>query len=503
MKTKPNILFSLDGFLFHYCLSYYLQFHLDANFYGLIDINSKPRKFFENQNLVKFQKIWFLHDHINRTKQEPDLDYLSYFEKKYKIDLWKHAINERFFYLHNRFYKFKKEEILSILEQELKLFESILDEIKPDYFLTYVPVFHHQKLLQELCRAKGVKVLAAYLTGIRNKMILADDGATFDLKRDSIEEHSIKNQQNLGKESTTYDSLFSNFLENRNTTLSNKLLALKDYLLISDSDLINSNFMYYGRTKFNVIKDAISLELKRKRNFHFLQKYSILSPDLNIPFVYFPMNVVEEYNLLHHAPFFTDQIEVIKHVAKSIPVDYTLYVKEHRGAKIRGWNSIDYYKEILDIPNVKLIHPDANNDVLLQNSKLVVTLRGTSSLKAVKYGKPLIIFGEIPFQILPSTFTVYSLESLPDLIRTALNYKVNPSDYEKYEEVLGERAFECNGLEYHIRRNKAFFSGGILSNVPIYEKDMIKFLDENKNLLSELVDAHLKIISPNVVKPLK
>lgn len=494
MKTKPKILVSIDGYLFHFCLSYYLQSHLDANFYGLIDINSKPKKFFENQSLVNFQKTWFFHDHIKRTYQQPDLEYLTKFESKYNIDLWKHAINERFFYLHNRFYKFTKQEILSILEQELKLFESILDEVHPDYFLTFVPVFHHQKLLQDLCRAKGINVLSVYFTGIKNKMILAEDGATFDLKIISKEELTDKNLLKTVKENNIYDSLFSNFLENRNTSFLNKILALKDYLLTSDSELINSNFMYYGRTKFKVTKDAISLELKRKINYNFLQSHSISAPNLKVPYVYFPMNVVEEYNLLHYAPFYTNQIEVIRHIAKSIPIDYTLYVKEHRGAKIRGWNSIDYYKQVLDIPNVNLIHPDVDNDMLIQHSKLVVTLRGTSSLKALQYGKALIVFGEIPFQILPSVFTVDSLKSLPNLVLTALNHKVNPTDYKKYEEILGERAFECNSLEYHIRRNKSFFSGGIFSNVPIHEKDMIKFLNENKDHLSELVNAHLKII---------
>lgn len=504
MKTKPKILFSIDGFLFHYCLSYYLQSHLDAQFYGLIDINSKPKKFFEDQTLVKFHKTWFLHDHITKTNKEPDLNYLSHFENTYNIELWKHAINERFFYLHNRFYKFTKHEILSILEQELKLFESILDEIQPDYFLTFVPVFHHQKLLQDLCRSKGIKVLTVYFTGVKDKMILAEDGATFDLKNSSMGKHLDQSNRGINKENAIYDSLFSNFLSNRNTSFSNKLLALKDYMLTFDSDLINSNFMYYGRTKFKVIKDALSLELKRKRNFQFLQSNSTLSPDLSVPFVYFPMNVVEEYNLLHYAPFYTDQIEVIRHIAKSIPIDYVVYVKEHRGAGIRGWNSISYYKKILEIPNVVMIHPNVDNNMLMENSKLVATLRGTSALKAIKYGKPLIVFGEIPFQILPSVFTVNSLNDLPVLVQTALNHKVDALDYEKYEQILGDRAFECNALEYHIRRNKAFFSGGILSNVPIHEKDMIKFLDENKILLSGLVDAHLKIISQDDVnKPLK
>ena len=72
--------------------------------------------------------MWYYHDFINTKSKNIDIDYLLNFEKKYKLDLWKYALNERFFYLHNPFYKFTKNEILAILEQELKLFESILDE---------------------------------------------------------------------------------------------------------------------------------------------------------------------------------------------------------------------------------------------------------------------------------------------------------------------------------------------------------------------------------------
>ena len=192
MKTKPKILFWIYSFLSHYSLAYYLQSCLDADFFGIIDINSKPKKFFQEQKLVNFQKIWFFHDHIIKTQQKPDLDYLKNFEQKYKIDLWKLAINERFFYMHNRFYKFTKQEILSILEQESKLFESILNEIKPDYFLTFDPVFHHQKLLLELCRIKGIKVLSVCATGIENKYILAENPATLDLDKNNLQNHSFE-----------------------------------------------------------------------------------------------------------------------------------------------------------------------------------------------------------------------------------------------------------------------------------------------------------------------
>ena len=497
MKTKPKILFWLDGFFLHFSLAYYLQSHLDADFFGIVDINSKPKKFFQDQTLVNFQKIWFFHDYIKKTQQQPDLDYLSNFEKKYKIDLWKLALNERFFYTHNRFYKFDKQEILSILEQESKLFEAVLDETKPDYFLTYDPVFHHPKLLLEICRVRGIKVLSICATGFGNKYILAENATTFDLDKNHIQNHFFENKITTNVKNNSYDLVFQKYLNNRNVGFLNKIQALKDYLLNSDSDLINSNFMYYGRSKFKVIKDALLLEFKRNHNYRFLQNHTTLSPVLNTSFVYFPMNINEEFNLLHYAPYYTNQIEVIRHIAKSIPINYMLYVKEHIIAGLRGWNDINYYKQIMDIPNVTLIHPHFDNDALLKNSELVITIRGTASLKAMQYGKPSIVFGEQPLQIMPSVFKVTSLSSLSELIQLALKHKTDLSDYEKYEKLLSDRTFAFNMFEFENKRDQSFFSGCILSNVLISNTDMIDFLDKNKNMFSIMLDAHLKIISPN------
>ena len=494
MKTKSKLLFWLNGNFLHFSLAYYLQSHLNSDFFGIIDINSNPKKFFQNQTLVNFQKTWFFHDHIKKT-QKSDLDYLSNFEKKYNIDLWKLALNERFFYIHNRFYKFTRLEILSILEQECKLFESIIDEIKPDYFLTHDPTFHHQKLLLELCRMKGIKVLSICGTGIENKFILAENAVTFDLDKNHTSNHSFDIKPTTNIKNDSYNLMYQKHLMNSNIGFLNKIQALKDYLLDSDSELINSNFMYYGRSKFKVIKDTLLLELKRNRNYYFLQKHATLSPDLNVSFIYFPMNINEELNLLHYAPYYTNQIEVIRHIAKSLPINYVLYVKEHILAGLRGWNDIDYYKQIMDIPNVTFIHPHFDNDTLIKNSKLVITIRGTSSLKALQYGKSVIIFGEQPVQIMPSVFRIDSLNSLPELIRTALQHKANTSEYEKYKELLSNRTFAFEPFEFHNRRNQSFFSGRIFSNVLISNNDMIDFLDKNRNIFSSMLDAHLKILT--------
>lgn len=491
------MLFWLNGFHLHYSLAYYLQSNLNADFFAIIDINSNPKKFFQNQTLVKFQKMWFFHDYIKKTQHKPDLEYLVNFEKKYKIDLWKHALNERFFYIHNRFYKFTKEEILIILEQELKLFESIIDQVKPEYLLMYEPVFHHQKLLLELCKIKGIKILCTMIaTGIQNKTIIVENPTTYDLDPTVIS-NNLKNSGNFtDEENNSYELIIKKNQKERNLNLMNKSEGLMKYLVHENLEQ-NSNFMYYGKSKIKVVNDALSLELRRKKNYNFLQNVSESSPNLKNPYIYFPMSIDEEMNILHYAPYFTNQIEVIRHIAKSIPINYTIYVKEHYGAKLRGWHDIEYYKQLLDIPNVKLINPYFDHNKLLENSQLLMTIRSSSTLQAMKKSKPVIIFGEHPVQIMPGVFQVSDIKDIPELIKKALKYKVEQSDYRKFVELLGDRLFEFNMFEYEIIRDKTFFSGKVFSNIEISNQTMKNFLNENKQMFLHLVNAHLKIILKN------
>ena len=61
-----KVLFWLDADLTSFCLAYYLQKKIDAEFYAIIDITNRPKKFFMNQKLIAFKKIWFYHDAMNQ-----------------------------------------------------------------------------------------------------------------------------------------------------------------------------------------------------------------------------------------------------------------------------------------------------------------------------------------------------------------------------------------------------------------------------------------------------
>lgn len=499
MSNQKKILFWLNGFLLHYVLSYYLQSQINAEFYGIIDVNSHNKKFFINQDFVKYKKIWFYHDQIKKDYNY-NLDFLNSIEKKYDLTLWQYAINERYFYNYNRFYKFSKNQILSILEQEIKLFENILDEIKPDFFLTYDPVLHHQKLLLDMCKKRKIKILSTIIaTGLNDKTLIVENGENYDINYDvnhDINSVHVPNRNHTESIGDKYGDKVARYVEQRNTSNVNKIKAISQLILDRNYEDVNSNYMYYGRTKLKVIKDSINLELNKRNNLKFLIKHSEKLPNFKKPYLYFPLSVDEEMNILHYAPFYTNQITLIENIAKSLPINYQLYVKEHIAASSRGWHNPEFYQKILKIPNVVLINPFTNHENLIKNSKLVLTIRGSSSLTALKNKIPVILFGKYPIQVLPSVFSPTSLTELPDLIHKAISHVVE-DDFNTYYNILYERLFDFSFYDYEIRRNKYFFVGEINSNVDIKQSTMKKFLDENKKSFNNLVDEHIKIIKKN------
>ena len=119
-------------------------------------------------------------------------------------------------------------------------------------------------------------------------------------------------------------------------------------------------------------------------------------------YVYYPMAVDMERNVLIDAPFFTNQIEMIRMIAKSLPINFQLIVKENPSQVTRDWRSISDYKQIMDIPNVILVHPDVSGIELIKNSSLVISLAGSSPLEATFHKKPSIVFGNVIYTLIPN-----------------------------------------------------------------------------------------------------
>jgi len=492
---KDKILFWMGGDFTHFSLSYYLQKMHDCDLYGIIDITNKTKNFFQKQDLVDFKKTWFFHDHININKK-PDLEYLNYIEKKYDLNLWKLAINERIFYRFFNFHKFTTDEILCILESECRLFETILDEVKPDFFVTKEPTFHHLELFSLMSKKRGVKNLILGLPNLGYRCIITETPTKLDYF-ESLNDVTIQNR--TFEELQKYLTLF-NISKQISAHVKQHGKSKKDWLkavinfLFSENTNVKTHYNYFGRSKFKVIVNMILSIMKKHYRQSFIDKNLETNVDLNLPFMYYPLGVDLERNLLINSPFQTNQIEIIRHIVKSLPTGFKLYVKENPSQSTREWRSISEYSEIMNIPNVTVIHPSFNSQDLIKNCKLVFTITGSSGFEAAFYGKPSIIFTTVGYEILPSVTMIKDITSLNHNIIQSLNKDIVPLDLEKYLLKLEKNSFEFDWLGFGSKFKNEFYYGGTLVDVDISPDKLQIFLDERSPELTLLASEHIKKI---------
>jgi hypothetical protein len=258
---SSKILFLISGALTTFCIANSLQKKIDYDFFAIIDSYDKPKIFFQNQNLVKFQKTWFYHDHFQNMNKH-NLEYLSNFEKKYDINLWELAINERIFYRFNRIYKFSSDEILSILERECKLFDEILTEIKPDFLIMFESTVHQHELLYRMCKKVGVKILLLSPPNIQ-KSIISGKSRTID---GNIELDKLPSSNRNFEELRSYQKSFSSIKGGqrmRKKFKASNLELFKSALkfISSENQHIKTHYTHRGRSKFKVLEDEIKIKI--------------------------------------------------------------------------------------------------------------------------------------------------------------------------------------------------------------------------------------------------
>jgi hypothetical protein len=144
----------------------------------------------------------------------------------------------------------------------------------------------------------------------------------------------------------------------------------------------------------------------------------ILPADLSsIPYAFFPLNSEPEISLSVYSRFYSNQIEVIRNIAQSLPLGTILVVKEHPRSVY--WRKPGFYQKLLGIPNVYFVDPLCDTTYLLDNSELVVILSSFIAFEAIIRGKPVIILGRTSYNFFPSHLVkyVHSINDLPDGIK--------------------------------------------------------------------------------------
>ena len=213
------------------------------------------------------------------------------------------------------------------------------------------------------------------------------------------------------------------------------------------------------------------------------------------PFVYFALGVDEERHILLSAPFYTNQIETIRNIAKAMPIKFQLVVKENPNQEVRDWRKISEYKEMLQIPNVTLLHPSFPTKKIYKACSIVITTGGTTGFEGAFYGKPSIILSDLGYQILPSVYRLDSAENLSQTIKKALETKFDVTALDKYINFIEKNTFVFHLKDLENKYHNAFYFGGNLVDVDISIDTMKKFLEENKSDLMLLANEYMEKIN--------
>ena len=345
-----------------------------------------------------------------------------------------------------------------------------------------------------MCKNSGVKIIAMNYTILGKRTMIAQEHQKLDhiedLEKLQCNNRNFEELQDYLKSFDLVKQIEDKSVKPGSGNLE-KINSAKEFFLKFDMTNTKTHYTYYGRTKSKVLVYYLKEYFKTKIRKKFIEKNLMKKTKISESFVYFPIHIEMERSLLLGAPYYINQIEVIKSVAKSLPINFKLYVKEHPGQINRGWRSKQEYNEIMSIPNVVLLHPNFPKNELYKKCSMVFSIAGTAGFEAACFGKPTITLVDLNYSLLPSVTTLKNFEDLPNLIRESLLKKVNSLDVDRFIMLLEKNISKFDWSDFSKKLTDEFFVGSI-QDAEISENKMELFLEKNSTELEIFANDHIK-----------
>ena len=162
---------------------------------------------------------------------------------------------------------------------------------------------------------------------------------------------------------------------------------------------------------------------KRRNTLLFENKLFVRKPPAG-RFALFALHMQPESTIDGWAPFFSDQFHQIQQIVRAMPANMRLLVKVHI-SNADNYSRIQLRK-LLQLPNIKLVHPTSSSRDFINQADLIIGIQGTICLESAMLGKPVLMFGESPYLQFPSVEQISRITDLPNQIRSAIS-KPKPS----------------------------------------------------------------------------
>ncbi|WP_414014615.1 hypothetical protein [Limnohabitans sp.] len=313
--------------------------------------------------------------------------------------------------------RFSDDELLCILQRGLERMEALFDDVKPDLVVSFICVTMLDYIAYLFAKARGVRFLNLRPTRIGDRVafshLLNDPSPELALEyqrlltgeQSRFEEEARRYIQRVREQHGRYEgvvrpsdkpALKSN--ASKFARIDRLFVAIRGYLDFRNSVAATDNHVPDPLRRLYFTAWQNPKQARRTRDF-FKWRY-VHEADLpSMRYVFFPLHTEPEVSLLVYGRPYVNQIEIVRMLAMSLPIDMVLIVKEHPW--MVGKRSLGAYQKMLDIPRVRFADPALEARTLVKQADLVAVVTGSIALEAAMLDKPVITFGDCPYNLLP------------------------------------------------------------------------------------------------------
>ena len=174
------------------------------------------------------------------------------------------------------------------------------------------------------------------------------------------------------------------------------------------------------------------------------------TPDFSAPYVFVALHYQPEQTTSPTGSVFVDQEVMVEMLARLVPPDWRIYVKEHPfqffpnsiGERSR---TVEFYDDLLALPNVTLVPWSTSPFELIDHAQAVATVCGTTGIETIMRGKPVLAFGYAWYRGCEGVFYTPTIDTCREAIaRIAAGYRVDGRKVRLYLKAVEQSCFRAD-----------------------------------------------------------
>lgn len=310
-----------------------------------------------------------------------------------------------------------------------EIYKQIIEDNKIDLFWTIAPDRFNNLLPYFICKLKNIRTILSFLIPYSGYKI-ENDLISYKIENDLISREDINTTKDkaigfreyVDKVTSEKGSVFDEFFRKEKKTVFSDILLdnfkkMKKLILF-----LYKNLIYFPYIIFNdnnhpyryISIDQINFILRTPRAIltklllKILRRYNKIVK--NEKYFFYPLHYTEDSQVRLFAPEYYNQFELIKAIAKQLPIDTYLYIKEH--PQFKGCYPIKDLLSISKIRNVKLLDPNINSKSIIKSAIGVITLNSSAGYEALFCKKPVFCFSKSFYASFPGVTELKNINEL-------------------------------------------------------------------------------------------